>query len=85
MPTSDSSFWEKAASIMTKVCVFKLCDTTRKLEETGMFSSGLSTPLRFWGLKEFAFRGHYERERSADKGNYNELAEAIARNNALLC
>jgi hypothetical protein len=35
-------------------------------------------------MQECAFRGHYERESFADKGNYNELAEVIACNNALL-
>lgn len=44
MPTSHSSFWEKAASI----------------------------------------RGHDERESSANKANYKELAEVIARYDALL-
>jgi hypothetical protein len=29
MLTSDSSFWENAASIVTKVCVFKLRNTVR--------------------------------------------------------
>ena len=35
-------------------------------------------------MQEFAFRGHDERESSINKGNYKELAEVIARYNALL-
>jgi hypothetical protein len=36
------------------------------------------------GMQELAFRGHDEGESSANKGNNNQLAEVIARCDALL-
>ena len=83
MPTSDSSFWEKAASIMTKVCIFKLRNTTRKLEETGtgMFSSGLSTPTAFWACKhlllEDTTRGNVPPSRETTMRLQRQLHDAL--------
>lgn len=40
--------------------------------------------IAYLGMQELAFRGHDETESSANKGNYRELAEVIARYDALL-
>ncbi|XP_021446987.2 zinc finger MYM-type protein 1 [Oncorhynchus mykiss] len=40
--------------------------------------------IAFLGMQELAFRGHDETESSANKGNFRELAEVIARYDALL-
>lgn len=55
----------------------------RRKHEQGCFQDAYQ-PHCVLGMQAFAFRGHYERERSTVKGNFNEVAEVIARFNALL-
>ena len=48
-----------------------------------MFLKRFSNTTAFWGMQEIAFRGQDEWESFRQQGNYKELAEVIARHNAL--
>jgi hypothetical protein len=65
---------------MDEGAAYSNCNTTRRYDETGMLSSGFSAPLSaLMAIQELAIKVHDERESSANKGNYKELAAVLAR------